>query len=169
MTEAPTELILVGRVSGVFGVRGAIKVYSYTDPRTNIYLYSPWYLQDSAGSRRVAVRRGQAQGTNIIVELDDITERDAALALVGAEIRIRRDSLVPTVPGEYYWSDLEGLTVRTTDGVLLGRVDHLMATGSNDVLVVQGDSRRLIPFLYGSVIREVDLTGRVITVDWVDD
>ena len=96
-----------------------------------------------------------------------MTDRDAAAALVGSEIWVARSALPMPAPGEYYWSDLEGLEVITVEGVSLGTVSHLLATGANDVLVVRNaDRERLIPFLVGRFVTEVDLEAGRITVDW---
>ena len=118
---------------------------------------------------------GQAQGDGVVAQLAGINDRDAAAALIGAEIEVDRAVLGPALrgeaaesglPGEFFWVDLQGMEVRTQSGVSLGFVDHLFETGANDVMVVVGAARHLIPFLYGSVVRAVDGDQRVITVDW---
>ncbi len=164
---ADPEFIIVGRVSGLFGVRGWVKVYSYTEPRENIVTYSPWYLRTEGGewSTREVVA-GHRHGKGIVAQLRGCDDRDAAAALLGAEVAIRREQLPETAPGEFYWSDLVGLEVVTREGMLLGRVDHLLETGANDVLVVMGERERLIPYIDGSVILGVDLEGGRIEVDW---
>lgn len=124
------------------------------------------------------VLAGQAQGDGVVAQLAGINDRDAAAALVGAEIEVDRAALGPALrgeaaepglPGEFFWVDLQGMEVRTRDGASLGVVDHLFETGANDVMVVVGADRRLIPFLYGSVVQAVDGDRRVITVDWDPD
>jgi 16S rRNA processing protein RimM len=77
--------------------------------------------------------------------------------------------LPPAPEGEYYWTDLIGLTVINREGVTLGQVDHLLETGANDVLVVKGERERLIPFLLELVVLEVDLAQRMLRVDWEED
>src|SRR5690606_439016 len=104
-----------------------------------------------------------------IVKLDGVDDRDAAREWVGAEIAVERRQLPPCGPGEFYWSDLEGLEVRTLEGEVLGTVDHLLATGGNDVLVLAGEKERLIPFVWETVIRSVDLDEGVIVADWAAD
>ncbi len=89
--------------------------------------------------------------------------------MIGCEIGIPRDELPATQPDEYYWHDLQGLTVVTLAGERLGTVDHLIETGANDVLVVEGDRERLIPFVMGQVIVGVDLDKGEIRVDWDKD
>jgi 16S rRNA processing protein RimM len=109
---------------------------------------------------------GSRHGKGVIARLADCENRDQAQALMGCEIGIRRDQLPGTAPGEYYWRDLQGLTVVTIKGELLGTVDHLIETGANDVLVVKGERERLIPFVLDQVIVNVDLDKREIQVDW---
>ena len=88
---------------------------------------------------------------------------------MGREIAVERDQLPELANDEYYWTDLEGLQVRTCAGVTLGRVDHLLATGANDVLVVQGEREHLIPFVLGSVVKAVHLSDGWMEVDWDPD
>jgi 16S rRNA processing protein RimM len=113
--------------------------------------------------------QGRAQGKGVVARLDGVDDRDAATALVGTEIWVPRDALPKPRQGEYYWADLEGLAVRTVDGVDLGRVSHLFATGANDVMVVQGGRERLIPFVPGRQVVKVDLDAGLIEVDWDPD
>jgi 16S rRNA processing protein RimM len=160
------KFVLLGKVVGVHGVRGELKLESYTEPRTQIFRYSPLLMRSAAGERTIDGCRGRAQGKGIVAELPGVDGRDAAMALVGTEIWVARSALPKAKPGEYYWCDLEGLEVVTVEGVSLGKVSHLVATGANDVLVVNDAEReRLIPFLPGQFVTEVDLEGR-ITVDW---
>ena len=168
----------IGRISGVFGVRGWVKVYSYTSPRVNVVRYSPWFLrQDGVESTR-AVLAGQAHGDGVVASLQGVTDRDAAAELIGAEIEVERATLGPGIggpeqetgtPAEFFWVDLQGMQVRSEDGSSFGVVDHLFETGANDVMVVVGAGRHLIPFIYGSVVKSVDGGRRLITVDWDPD
>ena len=157
--------VLVGRVVGVHGVRGGVKVESFTEPRGRIFDYQPWIVRQ-LGAERVARGRPLVRDQRIAAMIDGVEDRDAAAALLGAEICVRRAQLPAPAPGEYYWADLEGLAVVNLDGVPLGTVESLFATGANDVMVVVGARRYLIPFLYGSVVRTVDGDSRVITVEW---
>lgn len=165
--ESPSARIVLGRVSGLYGVKGWVKVYSETDPREGILRYSPWLLGPEGVARRVA--EGKVHGKGLIARLDGCEDRDQAAALIGQEIAIRRDQLPPPRPDEFYWIDLEGLAVVTQADVELGQVSHLFSTGANDVLVVQGERERLIPFVWGDVILDVDFDRRLIRVDWDPD
>jgi 16S rRNA processing protein RimM len=163
------EMIILGRVSGLFGVKGWIKVYSHTSPRQGILGYKTWYLKQDGGWQRHALAAGQAQGKGVVAKLAGYDDRDQAAALIGIDIAVKREQLPKLAPGEYYWSDLEGLRVETVDGVDLGVVSHLFETGANDVLVVKGERERLIPYTRGEAIKEVDLQAGRIIVDWDPD
>lgn len=154
----------------MFGVRGWVKVYSYTRPRENILAYSPWWLDLPDGTRRCCrLRSGRVHGKGLVALLEGVDDADAAQLLAGAGIRVERAQLGEPGPGSWYWADLEGLRVLTLAGMELGRVETLMETGANDVLVVQGERRRLIPFVHGQVVRAVDLEAGTLTVDWDPD
>ncbi len=163
-------MLNVGQVSGVFGVKGWVKVYSFTDPRENILQYSPWILQKNSQIQEVKLLGGRRQGSLVVAELQGINDRDLAAELMGADILIRKQQLPKASDGEYYWADLIGLEVRNQEGCKLGKVDHLLETGANDVLVVvDGDVERLIPFLQQSTILKIDLDDGLIIVDWDPD
>ncbi len=160
------EWIVVGRVSALFGVQGWVKVHSYTEPREGIGAYTPLYREAGGTWRVVEVEASRLHGKAVIMKLAGYHDRDASAALVGADLAVRREQLPAPEDGEYYWADLEGLSVETVDGVALGVVDHLLATGANDVVVVRGERERLIPFLQPQVVVEVDLEHRRMRVDW---
>ena len=169
MSAKPTKWVTLGRVSGVFGVKGWLKVQSYTEPRDNIARFGTWTLRMDGADRTFALENGRSHGRSVVAKLQGIDDRDEARDWVGAEVVVERERLPPTREGELYWTDLEGLEVRTTNGVVLGKVDHLLATGGNDVLVLDGSPGHLIPFVVGSVVQKVDLALGHIVVDWSVD
>lgn len=159
----------MGRIVGLYGVKGWVKVVSYTDPRKNIFDYKPWFLNLNGKSQQVKLLRGRVQGKGLVAQLADVENRDAATTLIGGEILVSRSEFKPPEQDQYFWSDLIGLEVSTLQGENLGVVDSVLATGANDVLVIKGEKRRLIPFVIDSVIRQVDLEQRTISVDWDPD
>ena len=169
MADIEDKRVVLGRVSGLFGVRGWLKVFSGTDPREGIIGYSPWQLCIRNEWRSVTIEAGQRHGKNVVVKLAGVDDRDAAAALLDAEIAVWRSQLPTAEAGEIYWADLEGLSVRTVAGVELGTVESLLETGANDVLVVKGDRERLIPFVREQVVKQIDLDGRILVVDWDPD
>lgn len=163
------RLLELGKISGVFGVKGWVKVHSYTDPREGIVEYSPWYIKQKGDWREIEIESGKRQGKTVIAKIRDIDDRDQAQLLTGAKIAIHKDQLEKPETGEYYWHDLEGLRVVNTENVDLGIISHMMETGANDVMVVKSDQQRLIPFTQGHTVLNVDLEAGVITVDWDPD
>jgi 16S rRNA processing protein RimM len=161
--------VIVGRVAGLHGVRGWVKVVSYTDPPVNLLGFARWQLREADGWRSCEVAESRSQGNGLLARLEGVTDRDQASALLGTDIAVARSELPPPAAGEYYWADLEGLLVSNLEGLQLGRVERLIATGANDVLVVRGERERLVPFVHGSVVRSVDLENGEIRVDWDAD
>jgi len=160
------RLLTVGRIVGVHGVGGWVKIESFTEPRLRIFDYRPWRLKRAESEIEIGSAQGHEQGKGMVAKLSGCDDRDAAVALVGAEIRIPRSALPKPKRGEFYWADLEGLEVVTVDGASLGMVSHLFATGANDVLVVRGERERLIPYVTGQFVKDVDLQVGRIVVDW---
>jgi 16S rRNA processing protein RimM len=170
MRPGADKRVLIGRIHGAFGVRGEVKLESFTDPRNAVFRYQPWTLRDAQGrERELAGARGRETAKGIVAQLPDVADRDAAEALRGTEVWVPRSALPPPKEGEYYWVDLEGLRVVNVEGIEFGTVSHLFSTGANDVLVVQGERERMLPFVQPDVIRSVDFESGTITVDWDAD
>lgn len=159
---------VLGSVSGLYGVRGWVKVFSHTSPKENIFNYPCWYLFRDGQWREYRLLQGRPHGKGLVASLEGVVDRDQAAELIGAEIAVPRGQLPEAAPDEYYWADLEGKDVVTLNGDSLGRVDYLFETGANDVMVVKGEREHLLPFV-SQVIRSVDLEQGVITVDWDAD
>ncbi len=166
MSGAPRKLVTLGRVSGLLGVKGWLKIFSYTDPRDSIVDFEMWVLRIGNDEQTVELEDSRKHARTVAVKLKAIDDRDQAQTLVGADIAVERDALAPCQPGEFYWADLQGSAVVTVQGEPLGRLDYLFETGGHDVMVVIGDRQRLIPFVQGKVVREVRLEQRLIVVDW---
>jgi len=160
------QQVLVGRVSGLYGVRGWVKVLSFTEPRENILKYAPWRVCQGDETVECAVAEGKVHGKGLIARSEGVADRDDAARYVGADIRVDRGQFGRESQGEYYWVDLAGMRVETVDGRSLGKVASLFATGANDVMVVEGERRRLVPFLIDDVVVRVDRETRTIVVDW---
>jgi len=161
--------MLLGRIAGAFGIKGWVKVSSFTEPAENIFTYSPWELHEKGGAvapKTLEVLQGKPHGKGLIVQLKGIADRDEAESLSGLEIHVDRKQMPEPEEGQFYWSDLEGLRVEDKGGKELGRVDHLLDTGSADVMVISGEERFLIPFIYGQTVISVDLAAGCIQVDW---
>jgi 16S rRNA processing protein RimM len=158
--------VTLGRVSGVFGVKGWLKIRSFTEPRDNLAELGAWTLRLGGADHPFDVEDARSHAGGLVAKLRGLDDRDRAHEWVGADIVVERERLPATAANEFYWADLEGLEVRTESGEVLGRVDHLLATGAHDVLVLRGSRERLIPFVAGRVVKHVDLAAQVIVVDW---
>ena len=166
--DVTDDYVILGRISGVYGLRGWVKVYSETRERADILGYKRWFLRRPDGWQAVRVIEGRAQAKGVIARLEGVEDCDQARALIDTEIAVRKSDLPPAEPGTYYWADLVGLKVVNLEDIELGTVSHLFETGANDVVVVQGERERLIPFTRDAV-KSVDLKTRLMRVDWDAD
>lgn len=156
--------VILGRIAGAHGVKGWVKVFSHTEPAEAIADYRPWLLGEDG--RLVEPLEAVMQGKKVVARLEGVSDRSQAEALVGLEIYVERHQLPEPGERQFYWSDLIGLEVKHQDGESLGTLAEMMATGANDVMVVEGDRQRLIPFVQGETVIEVDLDAGRLTVDW---
>lgn len=169
------DYVVLGKLTSPYGVKGWLKVYSYTSPMDGILAYPEWIVVTRGERVTRRLVQGRRQGKGLVASLEGIDSREQAERLAGAEILLSKQTLTALDAGDYYWYQLEGLRVVTLQGVDLGYVNYLFETGANDVLVVQGDElsldgkERLLPFLPDEVIREADLDAGRLTVDWDPD
>ena len=168
--------VVLGRVLGAFGIRGWIKIRPFTESPESLLSQAVWVLSLGSTERLVQVEEARAHGAFVLAQLKGIKERGQAEALRGADITVTRDQLPAPEAGEYYWSDLIGLSVCNLQGIELGRVTGLIAAPAHDVLRVVTDQgkdcdqfrERLIPFVE-PILHKVDLAGGWVTVDWEAD
>lgn len=166
MSEAAvTPWITVGHVAGAYGVQGWLRLLSYTAEPASLLLYQPWRWRRGNQVWMPETCEARDHGRGFVVRIAGCTDREQAAAYGGSLIEIPATALPPLAAGEYYWQQLMGLTVETEDGQPLGVVDHLLATGANDVLVVAGERERLIPYVR-TVVRQVDVDRRRLVVAW---
>jgi 16S rRNA processing protein RimM len=161
-------MVVMGRISAPFGIRGWVKVQPNTAEPRNLLAYKSWWVEGDGDWRTIAVAEARVHGAAVVAKLEGCEDRDAAAALRGRAVAMPRAALPGTKSGEYYWADLIGLAVVNGAGQALGRIAGLLQTGANDVLVVAGERERLIPFI-AEVIRDVDLAGGVMRVEWDAD
>jgi 16S rRNA processing protein RimM len=169
----PSQL-LVGHIAGVFGVKGWVKIHSYTDPIENILQYRSIQLGFSTGWEKRRLLEGRRHGKGLVALIEGVETPEFARTLLKTELVIERSELPKIGKDEYYWTDLIGLEVVTIDGHKLGKVSHLIETGANDVMIVrsQGEEakrERYVPYIRGEVIHKIDLETAQIEVDWDPD
>lgn len=169
------DVTIVGKITTAFGIKGWVKVYSFTEPMKNILNYKRWLLKVNGQWKAYQLRDGKPQGKGLVAALQGVADRDDALALSQVDIAIPSDELPQLENDEFYWFQLEGLKVVTLSGQLLGKVSHLFNSGApHDVLSVQGcegsidQQERLIPYV-GQTVKNVDLDAGEVQVDWEAD
>ena len=163
-----SQLITVGEIAGAFGIKGWVKIFSHTDPIQNILDYGPWLLTDLDGTKEFKVLSGRVHGNYVIALLEGVEDRDKAQKLKSSKISVPRDSF-PRLESGYYWADLIGLQVTNLDGVGLGTIEQMLSTGANDVIVAKAERERLIPFVMGTFVKEINLGEGKMLVDWDAD
>jgi 16S rRNA processing protein RimM len=166
MSHSDADYVIIGKIGATYGVQGWLKVYSYTEIVTDILEYTPWYLQEEDGWKPLKLQDGRQHGKGIVVKFSGFNTPENARTLTGKVIGALRAQLPSLKKGEYYWRDLEGLTVINQRGEVLGTIIYLMDTGANDVLVVKGDKQHAIPYLLNKVITSIDLDKKVMHVNW---
>ncbi|MBG6289585.1 MULTISPECIES: ribosome maturation factor RimM [Pseudomonas] len=168
------EMIVLGKIVSVHGIRGEVKVYSFTDPLDNLLDYRRWTLKRGNEVRQAELVQGRVQGNVLVVKLKGLDDREIARTFAEFEILVPRSELPVLDDGEFYWSQLEGLKVIDQNGQLFGILDHLLETGANDVMVVKpcagslDDRERLLPYT-DQCVQAVDLEAGEIRVDWDAD
>ena len=165
--------VTLGKVGAVYGIKGWLKIHSFTDDQEAILDYFPWSLKLGNKIQSVEITDWRKHNNGLVVKVAGIDDRDIAQKLVGSEIFVSEDALSDLPEGEFYWRDLIGMTVVTDKGYDLGQVSDIMETGANDVLVVKanlkdgfGKKERLIPYLMDQVILSVSTENKQICVDW---
>lgn len=173
-------MVALGHFAGVFGLKGWLRVYSYTRPYSGILDYPRWWIKRPDANGRsmefeAELLEGRIKADKLIVRISDdsgnsLASRDDASRYVGATIYVARSALPPTPHGVYYWADLVGLLVRTASGDVLGRVESISDNGAHDVLVVaNGEARQLVPFVVGPIVTKVCLDKGYLVVNWEAD
>lgn len=158
----------MGRVAAPYGIKGWIKIQTFSEAQDALADYPEWQLGRAGGWRTFRVLAVKIHARTLVAELEGVSDRDAALALKGSEIAVPRAALPPAPEGEYYWSDLIGLDVVNTHGESFGKIESLLESAAHDVLVVRGERERLIPFV-GQIVKTVDLQAGIVQVDWEAD
>jgi len=177
MEAARDAVVVLGDVVAAYGVRGWLKVRPFTQSPETLLEYATWWLKPPGGDWREFGRRdaneGRLHSGLLLVALEGVGTREAALALKGAQVGVKRSALPDAGEATYYWSDLTGFTVRNRAGVVLGEVAGLTEHGAHPLLRVlrSGEGRgreRLIPFV-PAIVDRVDIIGGRIDVDWGED
>lgn len=169
------ESVVLGQIGRIHGIKGWLKLTSFTTPIENILDYSQFEVNIEGQAQRLEIDECRRQNKALLVHFKGYDDPETAKQLTGIELSINSEELPPLESGEFYWHQLQGLKVINQHDHLFGRVSNLLETGANDVLVVAAnnesidDRERLIPYLLDSVITKIDLLNETITVDWEAD
>ena len=159
------RLIELGEIKAAFGIKGWLKIFSYTRPIEQIFEYSNWLIGDQAEAWQIQATDTRSNN-GLIVKLKGVDDRNAAQSLIGKPILVAESELAELADDEYYWSQLIGLKVINSNSEYLGQVTGLIETGANDVLVLEdGNTERLIPYA-DSIVIKVDINDQTILVEW---
>jgi 16S rRNA processing protein RimM len=169
MSEQPSALlgalIELGMVGAPFGVRGWVKIRSFTEPAEALLEQGRLELRVAGEWRTYAIEAAGRSGGQLTVKLEGVADRDAAESIRGAFIGIERQRLPPTAPREYYRADLVGCEVVNGAGLMLGTVEYFIETPAHALMVVRGDREHWVPAV-PHYLRRVDLAARRVVVDW---
>lgn len=162
------RIVTLGKIAGTFGVRGWVKVQSFTEPPENIFEYDNWRIRRRGEWTMVTIEDGRVTAKGVLVKLQGIDTPEEARLYAGAEIGVARSEMPALAPGEYYWSDLEGLEARSPNGEVLGRIDHFRRAPGGDIVVVRGEREHWIPFVKDRIVK-IDLEAGHVVFDWAAD
>lgn len=162
--------LIVGQISGVYGVSGWLKINSYTRPEENIFTYAPWLILKDDTWQAYDIEAAQRRHGRLLVKLSGIDTPEQGRTYRRCALAIKTEQLAPLAAGEYYWHQLIGLEVFNRQQQSLGTITEILETGANDVLVVgeseQHKTRTLIPLVMGVYVKQIDLQARTMQVDW---
>lgn len=165
-----TDVVVLGKLGSVYGVKGWLRLHSYTKPIENIFSYDNWLIKKNGQWQAIEKEDGKFHCKGIVIKLTGVDDREHARHFTNAEIGVIKQDLPELDNDEYYWNDLIGLEVINKDGSLLGKITEVFnPSNSNDVFIVQADKKRhLIPFVNG-IVDKIDLTSGKAYVDWDED
>jgi 16S rRNA processing protein RimM len=167
-----SDKVCLGRIGAPYGIKGWVKMISFTQPRDNLLSYRVF---ETDTGKSLEMDAGKQHGKGLIGHFVGYDTPEAARELAGIELAVAAAALPGLEDGDYYWYQLTGLRVVNRAGVVLGRIVSLLETGANDVLVVEAtddsidDRQRLLPWLPERVVLSVDLVTAQVLVDWEPD
>jgi len=172
MSQA-SDTIVIGKIGAPYGVKGWVKITSYTDELDGIFSYTPWLVGQEGNTKEIVVDQWRTHNKGLVARLVGVETRDDAESIKNLDVFIKAEMLPELAGDDYYWRDLVGMQVMTDKGYSLGVVKELFETGANDVMLVKanlndafGQKERMLPFLREQVIKEVNMQAKTITVDW---
>jgi 16S rRNA processing protein RimM len=171
--SSASDILIIGSIGAPYGVKGWVKINSFTQNKDSVFDYAPWNIKLEQGDNQIIkVDQWRVHAKSLVAKLEGVDDRNAAELVKNAEISIQSSQL-PELDNDFYWKDLIGMQVVTDKGYEMGVVRELFETGANDVMLIKakindafGQKERLLPFLHDSVVLSVNKDGNTITVDW---
>jgi len=158
--------VVVGRLGQAYGIKGWLKLQSFTAPEDNIFKYAPWYIKHSRGYEPITITEFKPHSKGFVIHLSHCNDRTTAQTLVGFDIVIEQKQLPLLKEGEFYLVELEGMEVKTTTGLLLGTLSYFLPVGDTEVMVIEGEKQHLVPFLMDHFVKDINKKEKYIIVDW---
>lgn len=169
-----SDTLVIGKIGAPYGVKGWVKITSYTHELEGVFAYSPWLLgQEQGDKKQYIVDQWRTHNKGLVAKLVGVENRDDAESIKNLEISIKAEQLPHLADNDFYWRELVGMQVVTEQGYSLGVVKELFETGANDVMLIKanlndafGHKERMVPYLLDQVIKQVDRQAKTIKVDW---
>jgi 16S rRNA processing protein RimM len=171
--SSASDTLVIGIIGAPYGVKGWVKITSYTHDLDGVFAYTPWLLGQVQEGNKYVVDQWRTHNKGLVAKLVGVDNRDDAEGIKNLEISIKA-AMLPELDGsDVYWRELVGMRVVTEKGYNLGVIKELFETGANDVLLVKanlndafGQKERMVPYLLDQVIKQVDRQAKTVTVDW---
>ncbi len=169
LKQTEDEWVTIGRFGRVHGIKGLISVISYTDPVDNILDFAALYIMIKKTWCPIQFTHTQWSGDKLLAQVENYLTREDVSILTNIEIAVPRQSLPSLNDNEFYLHDLVGLNVYNVQNQFLGTISEIFATGANDVVVISGKKRTLVPFIWDVYIHRIDLNKQLMLIDWVEE
>ena len=166
VNQADDDYVIVGRFGRVYGIKGFIHIQSFTEPSENIFSYAPWYIKIKKNWCPIEIHQKVISNERLVVHVKNYLTREDVSFLTNVEIAVPRDVLPQLDTGEIYYHDLIDLTVYNQNNDCLGKIVEILPTGANDVIVISGEKRTLVPLVWDVFIQHVDLTKGLMNIHW---
>lgn len=164
--QTENDFVVVGRFGRVHGIKGLIHIQSFTEPSENIFNYAPWYIQVKKNWCPIGIQQKLISSERLLVQVENYPTREDVSFLTNIEIAVPRDTLPKPDDGEIYYHDLIGLTVYNQHNDCLGKIVEILPTGANDVVVISGEKRVLVPLVWDVFIKNVDISKGLMNIQW---
>jgi|TARA_R110002167_G_scaffold366223_1_gene593827 16S rRNA processing protein RimM len=166
-----SDTLVVGKIGAPYGVKGWVKITTFTHEQDGVFTYTPWLLGQE--NKEYVVDQWRTHNKGLVAKLVGVETRDDAESIKNLDISIKAQQLPQLAGDDFYWRELVGMQVVTEKGYSLGVVKELFETGANDVMLIKanlndafGQKERMVPYLLDQVVKQVDREAKTITVDW---